>query len=98
MAALETHSQWRARAVENLGARWDIDPSITTYGEMTKILYHDDPMDVAVAARLKQRTQLGVSPGDVMLAAERTWGRSFRVNGSGGLPNVQATCRRSGDE
>ncbi len=75
-AVLASLSQHRAALVENLSARWELEPGITR-GEMKRILHHDDPMDVAVAARLEQRTQLGVSPGDVMLAAQRIWGRSF---------------------
>jgi transcriptional regulator with XRE-family HTH domain len=76
LAALETHSQWRTRAVKNLEARWDLDPNIRR-GEMKRILGHDDPMDTAVAARIENRTLLGVAPGDVKLAALRIWGRSF---------------------
>jgi transcriptional regulator with XRE-family HTH domain len=73
--ALARGSQQRAAAVENLSARWDLDPSITR-GEMKDLLNHRDPLDVEIATRIENRTRLGVTPGDVRLAAQRLWGQS----------------------
>jgi len=76
-SALEAQSQWRAEAVKNMSARWDLDPHKITHGEVKGFLRHGDPMDTAIAGRIENRTRLGVTPGDVRLAAQRTWGRPF---------------------
>jgi transcriptional regulator with XRE-family HTH domain len=75
VSVMETESRRRQAVVENLRARWDLDPKVTR-GRMKSILGDDDPMDKAVAERIGKRTQLYVTPGDVKLAAERVWGRS----------------------
>jgi len=76
-SALDVHSQWRDQRVETLSARWDLDPEKTMHVEMNRILYHDDPMDTEVARRVDKRVQLGVTAGEVMLAAQSTWACSF---------------------
>jgi hypothetical protein len=42
-----------------------------------KLLHRDDSLENAVAERIETKTRLGVTAGEVSLAAKATWGRTF---------------------
>jgi len=75
-AAAGTVSSIELQQWKRLCDRWEMEPKITVR-ERRRIMHRDDQLEIAIAERIEGVTHLGVTPGEVALASERTWGRSL---------------------
>jgi hypothetical protein len=76
--ALVSYTRWKTSRWKILCDRWDIGPNVTER-ERRDIMRRDDPLENEVAKRIEAATRLGVSTGDVRLAAHSAWGHPFLV-------------------
>jgi transcriptional regulator with XRE-family HTH domain len=98
MAGVDAASKWRRDLVNNLEQRWGLDPQ-TSRGEMRRITGWNDPEDVKAANWIERKVRLGVTPGEVMIASEHLWGRSFKAERDARMRNRQgATPQAQGRE